>query len=90
MSGKDKYSTLAAKLRQATAMLEEVENEIRGMEAMWGGPPSMINLAQYEHDPVTWRNLVRARSRYAYLMEERAWMRELVAAIRRKLEEVAR
>jgi len=85
----NQYSALAAKLRWAITQLEEVESEIRGMETVWGGPPTRINLIQYEHNPVMWNTVVRARNRYGYLLEERERLRGLVATLQRKLAEVA-
>jgi hypothetical protein len=86
--GQNQYSTLALQLRRAIAQLEEVEEELAGMEAMWGGPPTMVNIARYEHDWVRFYEVARARSRYAYLMEERERLRKLVATLQRKLEVV--
>jgi len=83
------YSALAARLRWAIAQLEEVEEEIRGMETLWGGPPHRVSLIQYEHNPIAWGDVVRARSRYGYLLEERERLRKLMATLQRKLEEVA-
>jgi len=85
----NQHTTLPLQLRRAIAQLEEVEEEIRGVEAMWGGPPNRVNLARYEHDPVMWNTVVLARHRYAYLMEEWDRLMGLVATLRRKLEEVA-
>jgi hypothetical protein len=87
--GQNQYSKLAFQLRRAIAQLEDVQEEIRGMEAMWGGPPSRVNLVQYEHNPPMWNTVVRARNRYGYLLEERERLRWLVAALQRRLEEVA-
>jgi len=89
LSGKDKYSILQKKLRRVLHELEEVEQEIREMEATWGGPPNRVNLARYEYDPVMWNTVVWARHRYAYLIEEREMLREMAYALQRKLEEVA-
>jgi hypothetical protein len=80
---------LVSRLRWASIQLEDVEAEIRGIESLWGGPPNRVNIIQYEHDPVAWGDLVRARSRYAHLLEERERLKGLVAALQRKLEEVA-
>jgi hypothetical protein len=87
--GQNQYSTLAFRLRRAIAQLEEVEEEIRGMEAGWGGSPLRVNPAQYEHDWVQFGNAARARGRYAHLLEEREWLKGLVAKLQRKLREVA-
>jgi hypothetical protein len=90
--GQKQYSTkakLGAKFQKALWRLEEVEREIREMEDGWGGSPLRVNPAQYEHDWVQFGNVGRARFRYAHLLEERDRLRELVATLRRKLEEVA-
>ncbi len=87
-NGERKYTTLTAKLQRVLARLEEVERELQGMESMWGGPPSRVNLARYEHDWVMFYQAARARSHYADLLEERKTLREMANAIRRKLKEV--
>jgi len=89
MLSQHQYSKLAFQLRRAVGQLEEVENEIQGMETVWGGPPTRVNLIQYEHDWVRFYEVARARSRYADLLEERERLRRLVATLQRKLEEVA-
>ena len=74
--GQKQYST--ARLRWAIAQLEEVEEEIRGMESLWGGSPLLVNPAQYEHDWVQFANAARARSHYAHLLERRRELRERI------------
>jgi hypothetical protein len=89
VASQEQYSKLAFRLRRAIAQLEEAQEELAGMESLWGGPPSRVNITRYEHDPVAWGDLVRARSRYAHLLEERVRLRGLVATLQRKLKEVA-
>jgi len=79
---------LEAKLQKVLWRLEEVERELRAMEEGWGGSPLLVNLAQYEHDPVQFNNVVRARSRYLWLQQEIRIHREIAYALMRRLKEV--
>jgi hypothetical protein len=83
-----KVQRLKARLKDATQRLEAVEQEIREMEAGWGGSPLGVNPAQYEHDWVQFGNASRARSRYLWLLFERDALKEMIRTLKRKLAEV--
>jgi hypothetical protein len=83
-----KAARLEAKLQKVLWRLEEVERELRAMEEGWGGSPTLVNPAQYEHDWVQFANVARARSHYLWLLEEREALREMAHALQRRLKEV--
>ena len=83
-----KAAKLEARLQKVLWRLKEVEREIRAMEEGWGGPPTLVNPAQYQHDPVMLVYTAQARGRYAYLQQEREVLQEMAYALRRRLQEV--
>jgi len=80
---------LEAKLHHILSRLEEVNLDLKQLEDIWGGSPSQVDHAQYEHDPVAFRILMLARYRYNCLSCEQVLLQSLAAIIRRRLEEVA-
>jgi hypothetical protein len=83
-----KAAKLEAKLQEVLWRLEELEAELDTLRENWGGSPLLVSLAQYEHDPVQFANVVRARSRYLWLQQEIRIHREIAYALMKKLREV--